>query len=240
MSAPYRPGRPPWPENQQHRPDRPPPIQFHEEQAAGGTSALDWTLRILGLVAVAVISGFLWWFLNNEEPTGSSTGYGPNTSTQPTTTDGEFEFVMETDGPIVDESCSQHSYGQIQKFLTDTPCEQLIRAVYSTEIEGRKVFTSVSVVEMAEETEAKELRDLTDTDNTGNVSDLVREGEVRVDGLKTLSGGGGYDSAQHGTDVIIVESDYDPSADEDGSEDELDRVCSDALRLSSEMVDRAG
>ena len=237
MSAPYRPGQTPWPENQQHRP---PPIRFHEEPASGGTSALDWTLRIVGLVAVAVISGFLWWFLNNEEPKGPATGYGGQPSSQRPTTSGEFDFTLEVDQPIVDESCSAHAYGQIQRFLTDTPCEQLTRAIYSTEIEGRKVYTSVSVVEMADEGKAKELRELTDTDNTGNVNDLVREGEVPIDGLKTLSGGGGYDSAQDDTDVIIVESDYDPSADEGGSEDELDRVCADALRLSAEMVGQAG
>lgn len=241
MSAPYRPGQAPWPENQPRRPDRPPPIQFREEPPASGrASGLDWALRALGLVAVAVVSGFLWWFLHNEPPEDTNTGLGGGPTTEPTKTTGEFEFTAMIEEPVVERDCSGHAYGQIKEFLTGTPCEKLIRGVYRTEIEGRTVVTSVSVVEMADKDTAKELRDLTDTDSTGNVNDLVREGVVSVDGLETLSGGGGYDSEQDGTDVIIVEADYDPAADEGGSEDELDRVCADALRLSQEMVAVAG
>jgi hypothetical protein len=248
VSAPYRPGQAPWPENQPQRPDRPPPIRFHEEPPASGrSSGLDWTLRIIGLVAVAVVSGFLWWFLNNEPPADDNTVSGGGPTSEPPPNAGEFEFALaEIDEPIVDESCSDHAYGQIKDFLSETPCEQLIRAIYSTEIEDeqgggtRTVYTSVSVVEMAEESTAEELRELTDTENTGNVSDLIREGEVRVPGLETLSKGGGYDSSQDGTSVIIVEADYDPAASENGTEDELDNVCGDALRLSKDMIAEVG
>jgi hypothetical protein len=236
VSAPYRPGQTPWPENQPRRPDRSPPIRFqHDPAPGGGTSALDWTLRIVGLVAVAVISGFLWWFLNNEEPKDPTTGFGAETSSQPDTA-GEFDFDLEIDEPRVDDSCPEHAYGQIQQFLTQTPCERLTRAIYSTEIDGRTVYTSVSVVEMADEGQASQLRVLTDTDNTGNVNDLVREGERPIPGLEALSRGGGYASSQDDNKVIIVESDYDPGAADGGTEEELDQVCTDALRLSEEMT----
>jgi hypothetical protein len=239
VSAPYRPGQSPWPENQPQRPDRPPPIQFHEEPASGGgSSALDWTLRIVGLVAVAVISGFVWWFLTNDSGDQDPTGYGNTPSEE--SGGGEFDFTAELDQPVEDDSCGEHAYGQIKDFLNRKPCELLTRGIYSTSIDGRTVFTSVSVVRMADEGLAKELRDLTDTENTGNVNDLVREGEVSIDGLETLSAGGGYDSSQDGTDVVIVESDYDPAARKGGSEDELDRVCSDAIRLAAEMVGSSG
>ncbi|GAB3455672.1 hypothetical protein [Actinophytocola sediminis] len=235
MSAPYRPGQAPWPENQPQRPDRPPPIQFHDgPPAGGGNPALDWTLRIIGLVAVAVVSGFLWWFLNNESPADETTGLGGGPTTPPTTT-GEFDFTLMIDKPIVDKDCPEHAYGQIKKFLAESDCARLVRAIYTADVDGRTVLTSVSVVEMAKESQAAELRELTDTDNTGNVNDLVREGEVPVEGLKTLSAGGGYDSEQNGKEVVIVESDYDPSAAAGGSSDELDKVCADALRLAVEM-----
>jgi len=242
VSAPYRPGQAPWPENQPQRPDRPPPIQFHEGPAPGGSSALDWTLRAIGLVAVAVVSGFLYWFLNNGSPQDPTTGLGGQAPSTSVTTTGEFDFeLLEIDKPIVDKDCTEHSYGKIKEFLTESPCDQLIRAIYVTEIEDeygtRTVFTSVSVVEMPDEAQATELRELTDTDNTGNVNDLVREGEVTIEGLKTLSAGGGYDSSQDGREVVIVESDYDPEADAGGSGEELDRVCGDAIRLSAEMLD---
>jgi hypothetical protein len=238
VSAPYRPGQPPWPDNNPRRPDRPPPIQFHEEPPPSGSSPLDWALRIAGLVAVAVISGFAWWFFTNEDtPEGNGTGFGGPTTEQNT---GEFEFTSEIPEPRVDESCSEHAYGQIKDFLTTTPCQGLTRGVYTTKIDDRTVFTSVSVVRMADETQAHALRVLTDTDNTGNVNDLVREGEVSVSGLKTLSGGEGYASSENGKDVIIVEADYDPSAETGGTEDELDRVCKDAMRLAEEMTGGSG
>ena len=59
---------------------------------------------------------------------------------------------------------------------------------------------------------------------------------MSVPGLETLSGGGGYASSQGGNEVTIVESDYDPAADDGGTGKELDRVCEDALRLSEDMA----
>jgi hypothetical protein len=237
VSAPYRPGQPPWPDNRSQRPDRP-PVRFHEESPPSGSSALTWALRIAGLVAVAVVSGFAWWFLTDADaPEGNTTGYGGPT-TQPNT--GRFPFESKIDEPRVDESCAEHAYGQIQQFLTETPCERLTRDVFTTTIDDRTVFTSVSVVRMPDEAQATQLRKLTDTDNTGNVNDLVREGKVRVSGLEALSGGEGYASSKTGNDVIIVEADYDPSAATGGSETELDEVCKDALRLAKNMTGHSG
>jgi hypothetical protein len=196
---------------------------------------MDWALRIVGLVAVAVVSGFVWWFITNESPPEDQTGFG-GTPSATERSSGEFEFTLEIPEAIEDEDCAEHAYGQIQDFLTETPCDRLIRAIYSTTVDDRTVYTSVSVVEMADESTAKDLRELTDVDGSGNVNDLVREDEVQVPGLKTLSAGGGYDSAQDGREVIIVESDYDPNAAEGGSGEELDRVCTDAIRLAKEMV----
>lgn len=243
VSAPYRPGQAPWPENQPQRPDRPPPIQFQDGPPPGGGTGLNWPVRIIGLVAIAVVSGFVYWFLNNESPQDPATGYGDQPPSTVVTTSGEFDFEMlEIDKPIVDKDCTKHSYGKIKDFLTENPCTQLVRAIYQAEIEDeyggfRTIYTSVSVVEMPDEAQATDLRELTDTDNTGNVNDLVREGEVTIAGLKTLSAGGGYDSSQDGREVVIVEADYDPEASDGGSGEELDKVCGDAIRLSAEMLD---
>ncbi|WP_143230020.1 hypothetical protein [Actinophytocola xanthii] len=239
MSAPYRPGQPPWPDNRSQRPDRPPPPRFHEEPPSSGTSPLDWALRIAGLVAVAVISGVAWWFFTSEDtPERGTTGFGGGPTSQQN--EGEFPFTSKLSEPRVDESCAEHAYGQIQDFFGQTPCRQLTRDVFTTEIDDRTVYTSVSVVRMADEAQAQELRVLTDKDGSGNVNDLVREREVRVSGLEALSGGGGYDSSLVGSEVIIVEADYDPSAANGGTEDELDRVCEDALRLAKDMTGGSG
>jgi hypothetical protein len=235
VSAPYQPGQPPWPDNQSQRPERPPPIQFHdEEQEPRGSQAAAWALRITGLVAVAVISGLAWWYIQNEgsggEPTGS--GAGGNTEQQ---SSGEYEFTAKLDSPRVDDSCDEHAYDATQTFLQEKTCTKLTRSVFTTTIEDRTVYTSVSVVEMRDEQTASDLRDLTDKNGSGNVNDLVREGEITVEGLEALNGGG-YASEQQGTQVTIVEADYDPKANQGGSKGELKDVCRDAIRLGGDMV----
>jgi hypothetical protein len=238
VSAPYRPGQSQWPDHQSQRPDRPPPIQFRpEDQEPRGNPALAWTLRIVGLVAVAVISGVVWWYIQQEQG-GSPTGYGGGETQQQSS--GAYDFTAKLDAPQVDESCAEHAYGDTKGFFQEHQCDRLTRSVFTTTIDGRTIYTSVSVVEMPDEETAGALRELTDTDGSGNVSDLVREDVVAVDGLKSLSNGGGYDSAQQGKQVVIVESDYDPNAAADGTEDELDKVSTDAIRLGADMLADGG
>jgi hypothetical protein len=238
VSAPYHPGQSPWPDNQPQRPDRPPPIQFRpDDQAPRGNPVLAWTLRIIGLVAIAAISGVVWWYIQKDNP-GSPSGFGGGETKQQSS--GAFDFTAKLEEPRVETDCAEHAYGQIQQFLTDKPCDKLTRGIYTTTVDGRTIFTSVAVVQMPDEATAGELRQLTDTDGTGNVNDLVREGVVPIAGLKSLSNGGGYDSAQQQKEVVIVESDYDPQAGEGGSEGELEEVCTDAIRLGGDMVDQTG
>jgi hypothetical protein len=235
VSAPYRPGQSPWPDNQ---PQRPAPIQFRPEgQPPLGSPWLAWTLRILGLIAVAVISGVVWWYIQNEGSQNAATGYGGPTGQQ---SQGAYDFTAKLDKPREDQSCGEHAYGETKAFLNQKQCQQLTRSVFTTKVQGRTIYVSVSVVQMADEGTADELRKLTDKDGSGNVSDLVREKVVKVDGLTELSGGGGYDSAQQGKQVVIVEADYDPKASKGGKESELDEVCTDAIRLGNDMLANSG
>jgi hypothetical protein len=239
VSAPYHPGQSPWPDNQSQRPDRPPPIQFRpEDQEPRGNPWLAWTLRIVGLIAVAAISGVVWWYIQHEGPKGNAAGDDDGNSQQQS--EGVYDFTPKLDEPKVDTSCSDHAYDKVKAFLQSTPCDRLIRDIFTTEVEGRKVYASVSVVRMADASAAEQLRQLTDQDGTGNVKDLVRESVVRVDGLTSLSKGGGYESAQHGKEVVIVEADYDPAAAKGGSEKELEDVCRYAVPLGAGMVAKSG
>jgi hypothetical protein len=91
---------------------------------------------------------------------------------------------------------------------------------------------------MKNEAEAAALRDLTDKDGTGNISDVVRDGLVKIEGLKGLSSHDGYAARQSGRDVIVVESDFAPkdkSSDEKADEDILDKASTDALRLGADL-----
>lgn len=238
VSAPYRPGQSPWPDNQSQRPDRPPPLQFQPgDESPRGNQALAWTLRIVGLIAVAAISGVVWWYIQSDNRNGGATGDGGDQTQQQST--GKYDFKKELASPEVDDDCSKHAYGKTQGFFQDNPCEQLTRSAFTTTVDGRKVYTSVAVVDFGDPGPAGELKTLTASDGTGNVNDLVREGVIKVDGLTTLSASGGYAAEVQGNRITIVESDYDPK-DGGGSEDELDDVSRDALRLGGDITANGG
>jgi hypothetical protein len=245
VSAPYRPGQPQWPANGPQRPERPPPSQYRQEEPppAPANKALRWALQIAGLVSVAVISGLIWYFFTDNS-SSTTTDDGQEPTTPPV--EGVYQFTAheKMPSPNTDSDCAKHAYGQIQTFLKNTPCDHLTRQLFVTDVaEGRTVYTSVSVVTMPDEEKAAALRDLTDQDGSGNVSDVVRDGVVKIDGLDRLSGGEGYASNQSGRDVVIVESDLAPkdeSGDKAADEKLLDRVSTDALRLGPEIDTGSG
>jgi hypothetical protein len=239
VSAPYQQGQAPWPDNQPQRPDRPPPIQFHSEgQAPRSNQGLAWTMRILGLIAVAVLSGLVWWYIQSDNGDGGAAGDGGANGQQQS--GGAYDFTAKLDSPKVDNDCGAHAYGKTEQFFAEHPCQQLTRSAFTAKVGGRTVYTSVSVVAFDNAQDAADLQKLTQADNTGNVNDLVREGVLEVDGLKTLSADGGYASEVQGNKITIVESDYDPQSGDGGSEDELDDVSSDALRLGADITANGG
>jgi hypothetical protein len=245
VSAPHRPGRPPWPERGHPgatgdtapiRPRANEPLQFHSEALPPpGNQVLVWVLRGLGLVAVAVISGLVWWYINDDG--------APPPALEETTEQqagGQFEFapIDQVKDPRHDSNCADHSYDDVQAFFRKTPCEQLTRALYTTtDAEGRTVYTNVSVVRMPTAENAAQLRELADSDGTGNVTDLVKAGVVKVPSLPDVNGGG-YAAVQHDRNVIIVESALDPAAKKGAKADDeavLDAICQDAIRLGDEI-----
>lgn len=240
VSAPYRPGQQ-WPPQ---RPDRPPPIQFRDDVPSSPppNKALQWALRVAGLVVIAVVSGLVFYYVTNDTASTPSTGTGATDAPEP---QGVYQFTAHegTPSPDTDTDCAKHAYDDIKDFLTTKPCDHLARQLFVTKVQGRVVYVSVSVVTMPTEAEAKELRDLTDTDGSGNVSDVVRDKLVKIDGLDRLSGDGGYASKQSGRDVAIVEAAFAPedkSGDDGADEKIVDSVCEDALLLASKVDRESG
>lgn len=207
---------------------------------------LQWGLRILGLVAVAVISGVVWYYITNDGRSETPPADDGGTQQQ---AEGAYDFSPHPDmtSPETDNDCAAHAYGRIQDHLVATPCDHLAQQLFVTEVDGRTVYASVSVVTMPDEDKAAELRALTDEDGSGNVSDVVRDGGVKIEGIDRLSGGGGYAAKQNGREVVIVEADLDPKdqsqseAGQKKDEDEiLDPVCEDALLLAQKVDTSAG
>jgi len=244
VSAPYRPGQQ-WPHNGPQRPERPPPIQFRQEDASPPppNKTLQWVLRAAGLVAVAVVSGLVWYYITNDTTSTPAAGGEESSTQQP---EGVYQFTPHEDMPKPNrvKNCADHAYGDIKTFLSNTPCDHLTRQLFVAKLDdGRTVYTSVSVVKMHDEAEATSLRELTDQNDTGNVSDVVKDGLVKISGLKALSGNDGYKSKQNGREVVIVESDFAPkdrSGDDAADQKVLDDVCEDALRKADEVDGGSG
>ena len=204
---------------------------------------LQWAMRICGLVVIAVVSGLVWYYITNDDSSTQGTGTEESTVTQPP--EGVYQFTAHEDMPKPDTAtdCAEHSYGDIKEFFEETPCDHLTRQLFVTKVGERTVYTSISVVIMPDEEKANELRQFTDKDGSGNVSDVVRDRVVKINGLDRLSKSGGYASKQRGRDVIIIEADFAPkdkSDDKQADEDVLDDVCEDALRMAGELDKDAG
>ncbi len=204
------------------RPSRPP---------AAALSRRGTLLKGLGLLGVAVVSGLVWLVVM---PKGEPSGTPVTTSAPP----GEFTFAKSPDvpEPLKDSNCAPHAYGQTKVFLTETPCQQLTRGLYTTTTpDGLTVYTSVSVVRMKTVADAAKLKDLTSRDGTGNVNDLVKDGAVRVPNLTTLANGG-FAAQQQERDVIIIESDSVKHGPDEASHNRLmKRISNDAFRLAADL-----
>jgi hypothetical protein len=237
VSAPYRPGQQ-WPDNRPQRPERPPPIQFRQEEPPPSPNkALQWALRAAGLVAVAVVSGLVWYYIINDTTTPTKSSADESSTQQP---EGRYPFAPHEEMPSPDRAtdCAKHAYDATKGFLTEHPCDHVARQLFTTEVDGRTVYTSVSVVVMPDEELADDLRRLTDIDGKGNINDVVRDHLVKIDGLKTLGASDGYKSKQTGREVVIVESDFAPKDKSDNKkadQDLLDDVSDDALRLADQV-----
>jgi hypothetical protein len=199
-------------------------------------------MRAAGLVVVALVSGLVWYYVINDTSSTPQNGADESGTQQP---QGRYQFVAHEEMPTPDTNtdCSKHAYDETQTFLAQTPCDHMARQLFVAKVGGRTVYTSVSVVVMPDEEKADQLRRLTDTDGQGNISDVVRDDVVKIDGLTTLSGRDGYSSKQTGREVVIVESDFAPkdrSDDKKADQDLLDKVSDDALRLAGQVNSGSG
>lgn len=212
---------------------RPPPAGGNRPPQRQGTQLI-WVWRALGLLAVAVLSGLVWYYIQQDSP-----GSGSDKDTPVKEATGKYQFAPHPDTatPVKDDDCAEHSHGKTKEFFAATACKSLNRQLFTTTVDGTKVYTSVSVVRMNSAEDAQALKALTDKNDTGNVNDLIFEGKVKVAELpKGGLGGGGYRSTLREQDVVIVESDFAPSAKGAAAKvTTLKGVSEDAFRLADKV-----
>lgn len=183
-------------------------------------------LRGAGLVAIAVVSGLLWFLIRHDSTPETPVAQPPAQNT------GQFQFTQVA-GPDKSDDCVAKSYGKTKDFFQDNPCQSLVRALYTTETGGQKALVSVVLVGMPDSAKAKALKTLTEQDQTGNVTDLVKDKTFAGTGVPSVSSANAaYASKVDGTNTTIVLADFYGKHKDKAL---LDRIAADALRLSAEL-----
>jgi hypothetical protein len=222
----------------------PPPVhgtsddEWHEdgESSWGGRRRLLIALGAVALVVLAVVVGLTLLSGGGDKtadpgPTDAdSPAEQPPAGPQPgDSVDLEGRTYTAQAVDLVD-TCHDHAYGRVAEFLAATDCAGLSRALWATQLDGRRVVVSVSRVRMPDSATARELQSMTDESGTGNVNDLLREGKRYSGGPEGLSDAE-YASAVSGPVVTIVESSWVDAGAGDAAE--VDAVASSALQLES-------
>ena len=183
-------------------------------------------LKGAGLVAIAVVSGLLWFLIRHDSTPDNPVAQPPAQNT------GQFQFTQVA-GPDKSDDCAAKSYGDTKGFFQDNPCRSLVRALYTTETGGQKALVSVVLVGMPDSAKAKALKTLTEQDNTGNVTDLVKDKTFAGTGVPSVSSSNAaYASKVDGTNTTIVLADF---YGKHKDKDLIKKIAEDALRLSADL-----
>lgn len=173
---------------------------------------VDYTLKGLGLLGVALVSGFLWYLIRNDPATPSATPPG-----QQTQSTGVYNFAPYT-APTTVTNCVAHSTERVRTYLQQHPCTSLTRSLYTATLsDGNKVITSVVIVMMDDSAAAKGLQQVSDGHGTGHIRDLVEDGTAVPGGPGSLQNAGYYSKVK-GARVIVVMTEFlDKNQDSDGN-----------------------
>ena len=182
------------------QPGPPPGLQPPPERG-GRSKAMDYTLKGLGLLGVAVVSGFLWWLTHNQPPV-STEGTAP--PAQPT---GKYSFTPYFSKATVND-CANHATNEVGSYLQGTQCVSMTRSLWTATLpDGDKVLTSIAVVKMPNAAQAAKLDQISDASGSGHVRDQVEEGYPVPNGPTSLQNGG-YASKAIGSDDVIVMTEF--------------------------------
>ncbi|MDV6012132.1 hypothetical protein [Haloechinothrix sp. LS1_15] len=207
---------------------------------------------VVGLGTVAVLAGLGWWLFaygladtgrSGEERAGddvSAPAAGEADSAEQPDASlpgspeplevGEYVFEPVVT-PDTGDDCVAVSYGQVQWWFSEYPCERVVRGLYETRVDGQRVLTSVVTVTMPDGERARQLQGITDTPGAGNISDLVLDGTVDEPTVPGLAGTH-YASQVDDTVVTIVEADSVETALDPGV---LAELAEEALRLATAL-----
>lgn len=107
-------------------------------------------------------------------------------------------------GEAFSTDCAAHSYGQVQQFFEDHPCDALFRALYEIRgAGGARVLVAAAWVDMPDAAGAAALKSLVDRPATGNITELSKE-QRRYRSVRFT--GQHYTSLQEGATVVNAQA----------------------------------
>lgn len=203
-------------------------------------------LAALCLLAVAVLSGLIWWLIRHDptsdpaagssspgqtEPADSPGTPGVAKPTAPNTIEaGQFTFNSAA-APRAGDDCAEVSYGEVRDWFADHPCDRVVRGLYTADAGEARAIVSIIVVTMPTDGQAGQLKELTDTSGTGNVSDMLRDGTASVPNAPNVSGVT-YASNASGNNVTIIEAAFFPGG---GDTPLLEQIAAEAIRAATQL-----
>lgn len=204
------------------------PQQSPPPAPQGRSKAMDYTLKGLGLLGVALVSGILWFLTHNEAPVQTQ---NQGQTTQHT---GKYSFTPYVAAQTAGQ-CASHATSQVAAFLQSHPCQSLTRSLWTTQLpDGNKVLASVAILKMGSASDAAQIDKIGQESKSGHVQDLVEEGYPVPNGPTNLENGG-YQSDADGQYEVIVVAEFATGTEDahlsgnQPAKAELNAVCKDAL-----------
>ncbi|WP_197320448.1 hypothetical protein [Saccharomonospora sp. NB11] len=177
-------------------------------------------LFVVTLIAVTVLT-----VSSREAPPPAAAGPGSGQEAPVTVAGVAFT-------PVARDAASRcgphHAVGDVQSFLLEHGCVELLRGSFTTTVDGRSVSVSVGAVTFADDTVAGRFEELATTPGTGILTDVATEAGRWAHTAPTFEGAA-YTTRRDGATVRTVLAQVDDPA---GKEEKLtSRVAQTALDL---------
>jgi hypothetical protein len=177
-----------------------------EQTTMPGRSRGRWRARwlpmtALGLLAVLLIAGVA--VAMGTTGAGQVSPVAVDTPvTTPSVTAGGVAFGPKGSAEATD--CVGHAYGDVQVWLAQHACVDLIRSAYQTTVDNQRAAVAIAVVTFHDQSAATAFADVAKTPGTGGITDLIQDGSSWPDGPKSFDGAA-YTVVVHDTSVRLTE-----------------------------------
>ncbi|MGH3758829.1 hypothetical protein [Actinophytocola sp.] len=196
----------------------------------GGGSGLRWLpVSAAVLVALLLLTGIVYAVASagdgDDSPTPAS-----RSRTSAAVEVGGVSFVPR--GTTTDADCAAHAYGDVQVYLQQNRCGELVRMRFESAAEGKTAAILVSVLRFQQSASATELNQLADKPGSGAIVDPSAEGKPWPGEDEPTFESAAYASGREGNSLKLVRAVWigTPSTPDD---EHLVELANTALNLSA-------